>query len=230
MKISPRAKGDDMDKTERARIAKLNELRFSNLGNITLKSAVEAKQAYKKALATLAQQKDTYNPEYIAEQTKKIKRDYAAKLASIHAEIAPKLDELQASIEEMQKDFVIDEAWLGTLQTLQMGGKSLDGETIRMLNANFAGDQPRLRALQKVYKEQGLSYDGGIDKMVYSIGDTFNQLKRSAEATFLRGEASINSFASAVAKIANFEGSQFEANPDPDGFSEASRKGAGLDE
>lgn len=217
-----------MDKTERERTAKLNALRFENMDKIILKKAVEAKQAYKKALAVLVEQKDIYSPDHYAEQTQKIKRDYAAKLAGIYEDLSPRLDELQASVEEMQKDFVIDEAWLGTLQTLQMGGKSLDGETLRMLNANFAHDQPRLRALQKIYKEQDISYDGGIDKMVYSIGNSFDQLKKSAEATFLQQSASINSFASKAAKIANFEGFQFEANPDPDGFGEAVRKGADL--
>jgi len=218
-----------MDATERKRIRDLNALRFENMDKIVLKKAVEAKQAYKKASANLQAQKETYTPEHIAEQSAKIKQDYAAKMAGIYEDLSPRLDELQASIQEAQSTLDLsDTALTNALKLIELGGKDLGVDNINKINQSFQGNQPALRALQVIYKARGLSYDGGIDKMVYDIEGSFNQLKGVAQATFLNQTASINSFASKVAKIASLEKFTFEANPDPDGFSEAVRQGAGL--
>jgi hypothetical protein len=217
-----------MKAEERKRIRELNGLRLSNLANITIKKAVEAKTAYKTALANLQTQKKTYTPEYIAEETKNVEKKYAAALAGLHDEVTKSLNDLHESTESLQKDLVIDDTWLGVLKTIELAGPSLDHETIQQLNANFAYDQPRLRALQRVYKERGVAYDGGIDKMLYSVSGSFSRVKALAKSTFADQSTSINTFASELAKIAKFEGHEIEANPDPFGFDEAMYKSANL--
>src|SRR6266508_3314022 len=112
-----------MNAIEQKRIRELNALRFSNLENITLKKAVDAKQVYKKALATLQARKDTYTDEYITGETKNIKQKYAAALAGIHEELSKAIDDLQGSIQEMQSTLDLsDPAWANALKLIELGG------------------------------------------------------------------------------------------------------------
>jgi hypothetical protein len=218
-----------MDAKGRNQIRELNALRFSNLQNITLKKVIEAKQAYRKTLAELEADKKNYSEQYISERKEKIKSDYAAKLAGFHQELTKDIDNLQASIQEMQSTLDLsDPAWSNALKLIELGGKDLTLETVNEINQSFLYNQPALRALQTVYRSRGVAYDGGIDKMLYNVDDEFNRVRQAAEATFKAQSAGINSFASQLAKIAKLEGYQFEGNPDPDGFAEAAYRGAGL--
>lgn len=116
------------------------------------------------------------------------------------------------------------------LRLIELGGQELGYENITKINQTFQYNQPALRALQSVYKNRGLKFDGGIEKMLYNVDDAFNRVRQAADATFKQQGAGINSFASQLAKIAKYEGYEFEGNPDPDGFSDGLARGAGLPE
>jgi hypothetical protein len=64
--------------------------------------------------------------------------------------------------------------------------------------------------------------------MIYDIESSFRGLRETAQGTFLQEGGRVNRFASSVGRIAGLEGVEFEGMPDPDGFSEAARQGAGL--
>ncbi len=103
----------------------------------------------------------------------------------------------------------------------------MDFESIRKIIEPFADNQSALKALQSVFRANGFSYDGGLDKMIYDIDGAVRNLQ---EASFglAQGNVTINGFASQVAKVAEREGMEFDANPDPAGFGEAMMAGAGL--
>lgn len=221
-----------MDKAERERIQKLNALRFSNLNKITLKEAVEAKQAMKAKLAKLNDRETDgmYTQEYKNSEIAKAKQDYKNTLAKLYADdIETKLVEMQSSTEELNSVLADPDAVRNTAEIIKATGTALDSETLRKLVAPFAHDQLGLKVLQAACKSAGLAYDGGISQMTYDAGSSYNKLREAAQAAFVRQTISINSFASQAAKVAGLEGFEFDANPDPDGFMEALLQGAGLE-
>lgn len=216
-----------MNKAERQNIRDLNALRFSNLDTITVKKAVTAKQEYKQALAKLQAQKNTYTDEYITGETQNIKQKYATALAGMYPELEKDIDSLHTSIQQIQSELDLsDPAWPNALKMIELGVQN--AETVVKINESFKHSQPALRVLQEVYRRQNVAYDGGIDKMVYDVDGSFDKLKALAKSTFIDQTTSITRFATEAAKIAKFEGFQFEANPDPDAFGEAVFRGAGL--
>lgn len=218
-----------MDKAERERKRSLIGQSLGNLNKIMMTKAVSAKQDYKKALATLNAQKDTYQADYIDQQTRKAKAEYGGKLAAIHEEVAAELDKLQSAVEDAQTNLDLsDPAWANVLKFIELAGSEMDGENIRAINATFQNNQPALRALRDIYKARGFKYDGGLDKVLYSVPDAFTQIRAAAQSTFVNQNSGINYFAGTLAKLAKLEGFPFEGSPDPDGMMENIRKGAGL--
>lgn len=202
--------------------------RFFEMGQ-ALKKAVQAKQDYKSALAKIEAQKDTYQPEYIEQMKAKAKQDYSGKLTAIHAEVAPKLDSLEKALAEKHSRLDLESpAWVNTLKLIDMGGASLSADVIQKINASFAGDVPSLKALQAVYKSKGIAYDGGLEKQIYDVNSSFENLRKNARQTFTTQETSINTFAGNIGKVAKMEGQEFNTAPDSDGVTEAFARGAGL--
>lgn len=204
--------------------AKIKE-RFWQLGQY-LENAVKTRQAHRREMEGLRRYEQTYTPEELDKMRGKMRQEYKNKLAAIHAEIAPKLDDLEQTLAEKHGDLDLNNpAWQTALQMLQAGVN--DAETVGKINASFAHNQTALKALREVYKRQGI-HGGDIEKMIYDIPASFDGLRQSARLTFLEQRASINTFAENVGRVARLEGRDFETRPDPDGFLDAFARGAGL--
>jgi hypothetical protein len=231
-----------MDAKERSRLKNLNALRISNL-EIPIKKATEAKATMQAALAKLSGREvnDMYTASYKEGEIAKVRAAYQKTMQSLQADVQTRLDELKVSLEEQHSELGLDNAnWQNALKTIELAGKDLSGDTVRQITAQFAYDQPALRALQAVYKAKGLVYDGGIDAMIYDIPSTLNKLQNFARDAFSSENGSVFQFGVAVGKVANLEGVNFPlGNPFPsriyepskidvDGVIEAARAAAGL--
>lgn len=214
--------------TERERIKNLIALRFEGIGR-AIKAAVDAKDAYRKAMANIEALSKDYTEEYRAAKMQEAAKEYAARKAASYDDVATRLDELATALEELHSHLDLENpAISNALKLIELGGGDLDGETLRKINSSFATDQSALRALQSIYKHAGLLYDGGIDKMIYSPEDAMKSLKQLSYMTFMQEGGSLNKLAGNIANFAKLEGLEFDALPDPIGVEEAIRSGAGL--
>ncbi len=198
----------------------------------TIKKAVIASDAYRKRLADLKLQKDTYAADYIEEQKGKMRSELSAKHATAHSDTKAQLEKLATALRELDQVDMGNPTLVSTLNHIHNVGKNLSFENIQQLNAQFAYDQPALKLLQSAYKAAGVDYDGGLDKQIYSVDSMMNEIGKAADDAFLHG-GSINHFSSKVAKYAELEGHGsrgfgFEGTPDPEGANEVMLRAAGL--
>jgi hypothetical protein len=214
-----------MDTEERGRLKRLAELRFQNLES-ALKRVVRAKENYKGELQKLDSK--TYAPEYMASEAGGLRAAYDTARLTAFEDVKGKLTDLQEGLEELHSSLDLENpAWQNALRLIEMGGKELDGDTIRKINEGFAFDQPALRALQKIYRARGIVYDGSLDAQIYEIEGSFAKLHGLAREALVQ-DRPINTFAAAVNRVAKLEGFVFDGTPDPVELEEALRAGAGL--
>ncbi|MDL1909868.1 hypothetical protein FBQ81_04105 [Chloroflexi bacterium CFX6] len=194
-----------------------------------IRGVVTAKQTYKADLAKLGEL-SYYTPEHLETRKIELRLAYDQARGKAYEKISASLDELRAALEE--KHGTLDLAspeWTNALRLIEIGGDTLDYQTIGQINSAFAHDQPALRALQTIYKARGIENDGGIAKMIYEIEPSFKRLQETAELVLIReGGPTIGTLARAVGEIAGLEGVSFDTSPDPDALQEAVNIGAGL--
>jgi len=113
-------------------------------------------------------------------------------------------------------------------QAVEAGHADIKPEVARRLVNEFTGDQTALTMLQGILKAVGTSYDGGLDKMIYDVEDTFRQAGDAIRDHLTSQEGSLNYVAKRVAVIAKGEGCDFPEVFDPTEVDRATRRGAGL--
>ncbi len=84
-----------------------------------------------------------------------------------------------------------------------------------------------MRALRNVYKANGVLYDGGLDKQIYEPERAYDSLHQWAYTSMI-DEGSLNGFASAISKVASFEGIDFPKMVDEAGSIDVMMAAAGL--
>jgi hypothetical protein len=198
---------------------------FFQFGEI-IRRAVAAKDAYRKRLAELKSQSDNYSEEYIRELQDKALAELQAKNQPLYDDWNKHAEKLATALNELGGQW--DRSALSdTVGLIKSIGAELDFEEISKLNAPFANDQAALRILQKAYKAAGVSYDGGLDKQIYHLESTLQEIDSLAHTAFVQN-GSLNMLAGKVAKFAVLEGHEFENTPDDAGVMEAMLTGAGL--
>lgn len=210
----------DLDK------AKVRE-QFYKIGKI-VESAVNAKNAYRKRLAELELQKVSYTEEYTKELREKARADLLATYAPLHDDTKAQIEKLRNVLLELNSQLdLADPALRNALDIIKSVGPGLDSESVLKINAQFE-NQSALKLLQSAYKAAGVDYDGGLDRRIYNAESILQEAEKSAHAAFTQERGSINALAGSVAKLATFEGQEFEKTPDSTGIDEAIARGAGL--
>jgi hypothetical protein len=215
-----------MDKKE---LKKSVQLRFSDIQHMVRKMA-DAKRSYRAEIEKLAGLVQDFNADYIEKKRDKVERAYRETLQQHATEINNYLECMETEVKQLHAGIDLnDTRWQNAAAIVQSlaGDPEKDGELIRQINAQFAGDQPALRALQSMYRSRGLSYDGGIDKQIYDA-DSMLRWLRETTGQVAAGTATINALAGRIGKMAALEGVTFDTLPDPEGVMEAARAGAGL--
>jgi hypothetical protein len=201
---------------------------FDNLRGLLSQVAV-ARQNYKAKLATIEAQKETFAPEYIG----RLRAEATANMQSFNQASYEKACELvqaltKAAVEKHnQWPNLSDPKLSNALKIIELSGGKLDGDAVRKINEQFTGDTPSLRALQQIYKAQGVVYDGGIDKQLYDPESAGESLSQFAYHVFYQ-DGSLNTFGTAIGKIAACEGIQFDGMIDQAGVDAVTRAAAGL--
>lgn len=204
------------------------ENRFGEINGV-IKTVVKAKNEYRAKLAELAsdQAASVYTADYIAALRRQAEADYRALRQSLYPDFVQALEGLYSFLSLSQANLDLSNPALSNaLKMIEIAGASLDYETAQKINANFAGNQAALKAIQTLYKSAGC-LDGGIGKMVYSLSDAVSQIANTGNAV-LNGDASINQLSGLVEKLAGMEGFSVEIAKDLEGVTEAARQGAGL--
>jgi hypothetical protein len=84
-----------------------------------------------------------------------------------------------------------------------------------------------LKALRTVYKNNGILYDGGLDAMIYDPLTAYEKLIEFSFSALIQ-QGSLNTFSSAINRIATMEGIDFPKMIDDAGVTDATRAAAGL--
>lgn len=190
--------------------------------------AATARKVYRAQLAANRENKNTYNAEYLEKVNKQVESDYRGKCEAAYREFMQNLEDLKSEIEDRHSALDLsDPTYLAAVGMIQAGGKNLDALMIKKINANFKHNQPALKALRAIYKSAGIEYDGGLSEQIYDVGLFADSMASLAYETFYR-DGSINQLSKSMAKLADYEGFDFEKMPDPDGALELTRQAAGL--
>lgn len=198
------------------------------------KKAVQIKDAYRKHLSDFEAQKQTYSADYLEARRVEAEATMKNGFQALHAEFEKEGEKLFTALTELHNSLDLADPKLQTALNLintigpDLVGSDLESSTIEKINAQFAGDQSALKILRSAYQAKNLSFNGNIDSQIYNLTDAMLKITNQAGETFLQGQ-SINALAGVEAKYAALEGyADFETLPDPTGFTEALRQGAGL--
>ncbi len=118
-------------------------------------------------------------------------------------------------------------AWANALKLIELSGSSLDPDTVKKINASFAGDRSALRVLRDLYKSHGVVYNGGLDEQIYDPESGFQRLVEHSYSALIR-EGSLNTLATAISRVAALEGIEFPKMVDEQAAEEVMRRAAGL--
>jgi len=193
-----------------------------------LKEAVEARENHREQVQKLKNDKD-YSREYKDLQEKRLLRQLGAFQQRKHEEVSDLLRSLEKVAAEKHENLNLESIELqNALKIIELSGSKLSGDTARSINSKLKDSFPVLKALETIYEAQGVSYNGGIEKMVYSISDTFENLKELSNSAFIKGN-SLNQLSSSISKVAEAEGFEFPSMVDKAGAVEVMRQSAGLE-
>jgi hypothetical protein len=208
--------------TVKEQLARINDM---------ISQAVTAKETYRKAMDGVNALSRDYSAEYLAAKKQEVVNAYAVNNQGIYANMATRLETLKGALLELHSQLDLTDPALRTaLDLVKAAGSELDGDTVRMINSQFVGNQPALQCLQAAYRAAGTRYDGGLDRQIYNAEDAIAALGNFAKAA-LQQQGSLNALGSAFVKVASLEGyGGYDGTPDPVGAMEAMRRGAGLPE
>lgn len=200
-----------------------------------LKKSAQSKADLKQNIIWADEASKDYTPEYIREnitpKLEQMKVNNKVLNNQIYADVCANLREIETLAEQNQVGLDLSRPeWTNALHLIEMAGSNISGDLVRQINASFANDQPALKALQQIYREKGIKYDGGLDKQISSPGRQYEYLRDFAFTSLVQ-EVSLNSFAAAIQRVIKLEGEGFEF-PGITGSAmvEAARRGAGLPE
>lgn len=197
-----------------------------------LRKTVQARQDVKLTVAKLKASGKDYSPDYIKNQLDPQIVKAQSGLDALHLAGYEKATELLSELNNLviakhSKLNLDNPAWTNALKLIELSGADIDTETTRKINESFANDQSALRALRGVYKAKGVVYDGDLDKQIYDPESAFSNVQEWAYTSMMQ-EGSLNSFATAINKIAAFEGIEFPTMVDEAGFDRAMFSAAGI--
>ncbi len=177
--------------------------RFAAVGAVITK-VVREKLDYKSYLAGLEKDK-TIALESVAALKKEAKKYTAEQNAALHEEFKARLGELRAALDKAHGSFDLGDASLANaLKLVELAGPGLGADNLRTIRAQFANNQPALRALQAAYRSKGV-FDGELDNQVYNVDATFLNIAYAGEKAILR-DGAIENLAADVRRVAMLEG------------------------
>ncbi len=193
-----------------------------------LREAVEAKDSHREQVQKLKKDKD-YSKEYKDLQEKRLLRQFGASQQRKFEEVGDILRGLEKAAAEKHHEFNLESVELqNALKIIELSGSKLSGDTAKNINSKLKDSFPVLKALETIYEAQGVSYKGGIEKLVYSIPDTFEKLKELNYSAFVQ-QGSLNQLSRGISEVAEIEGFEFPTMVDEAGAVEVMRKSAGLE-
>jgi hypothetical protein len=151
--------------------------KFSELEKL-LRQTAQARQDLKAVVAKLNAQRKDYSAEYAKLHIDPKIMEAQADLKALHQ---ARFDQVCAILQDLSKSATEKQAKLdlaspalsNALKVIELSGSSLDGDTVRKINASFKGDQSALRMLRDVYKAAGVQYDGGLNDQIYEPESAF---------------------------------------------------------
>jgi hypothetical protein len=210
--------------------AKQQRFIVQNLGGIEtqIKALVTTKDAFRAKVndLTMNGSKD-WSPEYVEKELVRVKADIQAKMVTANTDMVKRLEELRGLLRDRDSVLDLSPALGAALSLIQTIGAGLTYDQATMIQANFIHDQSGLRALRDAYKAQGVVSPGAIDGLIYNADSVIDNLKVLAYQGLVQ-DGSINTFATALSKLAALEGLTVESTPDQAGVMAAVRKAAGL--
>lgn len=187
---------------------------FAAVSKIITK-AVRAKLDYKAYLAGLEKDK-TIDLESVAALKKEAEKYTADQNAALNEEFKARLGELRAAIDKAHGSFDLgDPSLANALKLVEIAGSGLGAENLQTIRAQFANNQPALRALQAAYRSKGV-FDGELDNQVYNVDTTFFNIAYAGEKAILR-DGAIEDLAAAVGRVAMLEGVNLSDGTDSGG-------------
>ncbi len=206
------------------------EAQFSEIRSMLIAIATQRRDTWAK-ITKLNEDRKNYSESYAKQKVDPEIAFLQKSLRVAHQQAFEKAVEILASLkaEVIEKHAKLDlnnPAWATALKLIELGGQTLEPETISKINSSFAGNQPALRALLGIYQQRGIDARE-LGKMVYDPEFAFDSLNEAFINCFIRG-GSVNALSTTVSKFASWEGIEFPAIVDEIGLDEQMRLASGL--
>lgn len=192
----------------------------------------KAKDAFESCSQAIRDKSDTYQQEYIEQQTQDAKSDFRAlrestfeRFLELSGDLIDKLIEVDTRAIEPERVQAIRDA----VDLIKSG--ALNYEAANQLNQAFEGDQQALKALKRVYTDANVSA-GQIDDLINPHDlDLLPEKLRDLGWGAILGDGSVNRVGQFIGELANcYAVKKYDWVFDPDAFVKAMRVGAGLPE
>lgn len=220
---------DELTQADKKRYHKLQlKEQLAELQTI-FKGVLETKEKSKTLIKKYKNSTDQFSQDYINNLIQRETETENNALMSLTDKATRALDKAKQAVEAGHAITDLDDVRLpNAIRIIQASGADIKPEVARRLVNEFTGDQTALTMLQGILKAVGTSYDGGLDKMIYDVEDTFRQAGDAIRDHLTSQEGSLNYVAKRVAVIAKGEGCDFPEVFDPTEVDRATRRGAGL--
>lgn len=212
--------------------ALLGERINSNLRamQVYLRAIWQIKEKYKTNLARLEKVKDLYKQEVYDQALTEIRQTVIDDVEVQRDAILDSLDSMLDLVIERHALLDLEDVKISNaLKIIQSAGGKITLENIKKLITPFEGDQASLQILKQALEGVGAQPLQVVNDMVYEPVFAFHVTKDKVFGEMNpRQLGSINQAAKAIAKLAKYEGFEFDTFIDPYADIEALRKGAGL--
>jgi hypothetical protein len=171
------------------------------------------------------------NPGFYRDQEQKIKQKAATVLERPCEAVIEALEDLAEAAAARHSIVSIDDPRLSAaIAIIQASGAGIDFYTAKSINAQFEGDQNSLATLKNIYASHDCKNDGGIDGLIYNLGNVMNTIRINGISRAFQPDGLLNVLADKIAIIAAGEGFKFDPKPDDNGLIATFSKITGISE
>jgi len=197
---------------------------------VHLKEIYQYKLRYKRDLKEHEKTQAVYRDEVYQKGFTDIRENFINAITGKRGVILNELDSMFESVTKRHELLDLEDVKISNaLKIIEAAGSKITLENIKKLVSQFEGDQAGLQILKQALEGVDALPLQIVNNMVYEPVTAFHKAKE-----VVWGElnpyhlGSINLAAYEIARLAKFEGFEFNTNIDPDSLIDAVRKGAGL--
>lgn len=198
----------------------------------SLRAIYLAKAKYKKDLAEVDKMRGVYQDDVCDQALADAKRLFNDDVNFFKKGLFESFDSMEQAVAKRHEMLDLEDVKLSNaLKIIQTAGSNITHDNVKMILSQFVGDQAGLRVLKESLAGTGAKFTELLDGVVYEPASVFHSVRSEAEGHLNPSQlVSVNQAARQLAKLAKYEGFEFNTDIDPDGTTDAFRAAVGLSE